>query len=57
MSKARPGLWRAYRIPLLLALASVAGLISALIGDGPFDFLSWLSLGSLVAITLVMLRR
>ena len=57
MSKVRPGLWQAYRIPLLLALASLAGLLSALIGDGPFDLLSWVALGGLVALIIIMLRR
>lgn len=57
MSKVRPGLWQAYRIPTLLALASFAGLVSALIGDGPFDLLSWVALGGLVALIIIMLRR
>ena len=57
MSKTRPGLWRAYRMPLLLGLASLLGLISALLGDGPFDALSWIALGGLVAVMIVTLRR
>lgn len=57
MSKGRPGLWQAYRVPLLLALASFAGLVSALIGDGPFDLLSWVALGGLVVLIIVMIRR
>jgi hypothetical protein len=47
MSKARRDLGKAYRVPLLLALASLFGLISALIGDGLFDLLSWIALGGL----------
>lgn len=57
MSKERSTLWRAYRIPSLLGLASLAGLLSALIGDGPFDLLSWIALGGLVALIVIMLRR
>lgn len=43
-------LWAVFRWPLLLALLSTAGLLSALIGDGPWDLLSWL----LLAPTLVL---
>lgn len=57
MSKVRPGLWQAYRIPSLLGLACLAGLLSALIGDGLFDLLSWIALGGLVALIIIMLRR
>lgn len=32
-------------VPLLLAIISLVGLISALVGDGLLDFLSWLGLG------------
>lgn len=34
-----------FAIPLLLALASVAGLVVALTGDGLRDAASWLALG------------
>lgn len=37
-------------IPVLLGLASLVGLISALVGDSAWDVLSWLLLGSLVAV-------
>ena len=57
MSKARSGLWRTYRIPLLLALTSLAGLASALFGDGPFDVLSWIVLSGLIVIVLMIFRR
>ncbi len=40
---------RTYRVPTLIALASMIGLISALIGDGVFDAISWLALGAIVA--------
>lgn len=41
---------RTYRSPLLIASASLLGLISALIGDGVFDVISWLALGGVLAV-------
>ena len=41
----RRGLWMIFRWPLLLAVLSLFGLISALVGDQVYDLLSWLSLG------------
>ncbi|MGY2313693.1 hypothetical protein ACW9I6_03330 [Pseudomonas sp. SDO5522_S412] len=41
----RRGLWMIFRWPLLLFVLSLFGLLSALIGDGVYDLLSWLSLG------------
>lgn len=41
----RRGLWMIFRWPLLLALLSLFGLLSALVGDELYDLLSWLSLG------------
>jgi hypothetical protein len=38
--------------PLLLALLSAGGLLSALIGDGLWDVLSWFGLGIPVAVIL-----
>jgi uncharacterized membrane protein YczE len=38
-------LWQIFRIPLLLGALSAIGLVSALVGDGPWDVLSWLMLG------------
>lgn len=39
--------WRIFRWPLLSAVLSIAGLLSALMGDGWYDAASWLSLGAL----------
>ena len=41
----RRSVWMIFRWPLLLALLSLFGLFSALVGDGLYDLLSWLSLG------------
>ena len=37
--------WRVFRIPALLAAVSIFGLISALLGDGIWNALSWGALG------------
>lgn len=53
----RRGLWMIFRWPLLLAVLSLFGLVSALVGDEVYDLLSWLSLGvPLMLIGLVWLR-
>ncbi|WP_447748176.1 hypothetical protein [Pseudomonas nicosulfuronedens] len=41
----RRGLWMIFRCPLALAAKSSFGLISALLDDGIFDMLPWISLG------------
>ena len=41
---------RAYLVPAILAVASLIGLISALIGDGIFNVISWLLLGGLLGV-------
>ena len=33
--------WRVFGIPLGIGLLSAAGLFAALLGDGPWDALSW----------------
>ena len=44
------GPWRIFRWPLAIAAISLVGLLSALLGDGWADMLSWLLLGGLVAL-------
>ena len=49
MTSARPGVRRKtikqiFGIPLLTALLSAIGLVSALVGDGIWDSVSWLTL-------------
>jgi uncharacterized membrane protein len=41
----RRSLSQIFAMPLLIALISAAGLISALIGDDSWDMFSWLALG------------
>lgn len=43
------GLGAIFRAPLLLALASIIGLVAALIGDGVHDVVSWAALAMPVA--------
>jgi hypothetical protein len=50
-------LGRTYFMPLIIAVVSSAGLLFALIGDGLWDYLSWLALGFPVAIALWFSQR
>ena len=45
------GNWRAvYGGPILLGVLSIAGLLSALMSEGPGRYFSWLALGAPVAL-------
>lgn len=37
--------WRIFRWPLVMAAANAVGLVAALIGDGWYDLVSWVTLG------------
>ncbi|MFP1681172.1 hypothetical protein ACLD0W_01605 [Alloalcanivorax sp. C16-1] len=50
------GLRGIFAVPLLIALASLIGLVAALLGDGPMDALSWLGLGIPVAAVVWAMR-
>ena len=43
--------WTVYGGPLLLSVLSLAGLLSALLSEGPGRYFSWLALGAPVALT------
>jgi len=43
-------LGRIFALPAAVGAASVVGLVSALVGDGPWDLLSWLALGLAVVL-------
>ncbi|MBB5018425.1 hypothetical protein HNQ59_001713 [Chitinivorax tropicus] len=43
-------LWHVFRQPLLLAVLTLVGLLSALLGEGVWDWVSWLSLGWVCAV-------
>lgn len=44
MSRCARSFWKIYRWPLLSAVIIMAGLLSALLGDGIWNVLSWLLL-------------
>lgn len=55
-----PALARTFAVPAVIAVASLVGLIAALLGDGAFDAVSWLALGvplAVVAWAMVKRRR
>lgn len=53
-----PAIVRVFGIPAIIAIASLAGLFAALLGDGAFDATAWFGLGAPVAaIAWAMLRR
>jgi hypothetical protein len=53
----RHSLRRIFGVPTLLALASAAGLVAALLGDALWDALSWIALGAPVAVALACIAR
>jgi len=46
-----------YRIPLVIAAVTAFGLTSALLGDGLWDVLSWLTLAVPVGLAVMHWRR
>ena len=44
--------WEVFALPVVIGLLSAAGLFAALLGDGPWDALSWLGLGVPAALAL-----
>jgi hypothetical protein len=53
MKAGQNSLWAIFRIPVLLALLSFIGLVSALLADGVWDVVSWCALG----IPLILIAR
>jgi len=45
--------WQIFRWPTLICVLSIVGLVTALVGDGWWDAVSWGSLGSIVLLMLV----
>lgn len=48
--------WRIFRWPLLMAFANAVGLVAALVGNGWYDWVSWLTLGATLAVIVVAWR-
>ncbi len=44
MTEIQFSVWRTYRSPAAFAIASLVGLVAALIGDGLMDVLGWMLL-------------
>jgi len=53
----RQSVWQIFAVPALVALASVLGLVGALVGDGIWDWLSSICLAIPVAIFAVCVVR
>lgn len=49
--------WGIFRWPIVIGSATVIGLLSALIGDGWADALSWVLLGALIAVMVIAWTR
>ncbi|MGQ4661075.1 hypothetical protein [Lysobacter sp. F6437] len=52
MSDPRPSRGSPFVAPAWIGAASIVGLVSALVGDGVFDAVSWLVFAGLVALAL-----
>lgn len=46
----RGGMRQVFAVPAAIALASLVGLVSALLGDGVFNVVSWLALASIIGV-------
>lgn len=44
MGKVRAPLLHIFGIPLAIAAVSIVGLVAALVGDGPMNWVSWIGL-------------
>jgi hypothetical protein len=53
----RQSAWRIFRWPIAIAIVSLVGLVSALVGDGWYDVLSWICLGTCIVTMTVAWRR
>lgn len=53
---ARQSNWRIFRWPLAIALATAVGLVAALIGDGAYDVVSWITLGLTIVVMIAAWR-
>jgi len=48
---------KVYRVPMLIAFTTLAGLLFALFGDGPWDRLSWTFLAVPIAVIIYKYAR
>ncbi len=54
---AHRSLTQIFAVPLVIAIASTVGLISALVGDGWWDAVSWVALGLPVLLYVLYIWR
>ncbi|WP_260963242.1 hypothetical protein [Pseudomonas citri] len=45
MKPRQSSFWKVFGMPMAIGVLCAAGLFSALLGDGPWDAVSWLGLG------------
>jgi hypothetical protein len=57
LGRRRQANWRIFRMPLVIGGASLVGLVSALVGDGWYDALSWGLLGGVLILVCRQLLR
>lgn len=50
MSKTAANFRRVWTVPIIVAIASLVGLVSGLLGDGVLDWIAWFGLGAAVAV-------
>lgn len=50
MSKTSSRFRRVWTIPIVVAIASLVGLIAGLMGDDVLDWIAWIGLGAAVAV-------
>jgi len=54
--RARRTFWQVFGVPIVLGLVSIIGLVAALVGDGLYDAVSWITLSIPVVVILKYLR-
>ncbi len=53
---ARRTAWQVFRWPLVMAVANIVGIVAALVGNGPYDILSWAVLGGTLVLMVLAWR-
>jgi hypothetical protein len=57
LTRSRRSLGQIFGVPAVLGILTTVGLVAALVGDGVFDGLSWLTLGAPIAISVYCIAR
>lgn len=56
MSRRRHSMRHVFAAPAAIAVASLVGLLSALVGDGMFDAVSWVAFATIIGVAVRKLR-